>query len=204
MRLESHILKAIEANDRGSVDEALMHATIAIDATARKLFNKTGKRAYKDCIRKYYWIIERFIGEGLNIEETKWTHLQLDDGHGKSIINPDFADIIYHVFRCSHAHGDEIPIKFELIPSFDGYFQWNIEIVNNGVRMPDTVVWALLAVSVFAKINSDIKTYGDHWISWGSKVIGTTTFVIKDYWGKEDELKNFFSPRPALRVKLAL
>jgi len=99
MKLEEHVLCALEAYDRGSKEEALMHATIAIDATARNLLKKKGKSAYKDCIRTYLWLVERFIGEGLNLEDTKFSHIKLDDGNGKIIANPDLADVIYHVFR---------------------------------------------------------------------------------------------------------
>lgn len=200
MKLETHVLKAIEANDRGDKDDALLHATIAINATARKLFNDGGNQSYKKCIRQYYWIIERFIGEGLNLTKTRWTHLDLDNGHGKKIPEPDLADIIYHVFRCNDAHATEIPISFEILPSKSGYYEWHIDIVNKGVRMPDTIIWALLAVSIFSYVNSDITTEGEHWLSWGNDTIGNTTFIVKDHWGKEDELRSFFLDKPTLSV----
>jgi hypothetical protein len=52
--LEDHILSAIDAFDRDCKDEALMHASIAIDGTARNIFSKkkVGKQDYKSCLRQ--------------------------------------------------------------------------------------------------------------------------------------------------------
>ncbi len=205
MKLEEHVLSAIQAFDRNKKDEALMHASIAIDGTSRKLFSKqqTSNKDYKSCIRQYWWIIERFIGDGINLEETQWTNVKLDNGHGKLIINPDLADIIYHIFRCSHVHGKEIPIGYELLPAEDGLSTWVIG-RDSRVHMPERIIWALLAVSVFCKANSEIKTDGEYYLSWGSEKlgIGITKFVIKDWWGREDDLRAFFSERPCIRIKL--
>lgn len=204
MRLEDHVLKAIDAFERGEKDHALMHASISIDATAKNLFpNETsGKKAYKKCIRQYWWLIERFIGEGLNLEDTKFTNLKLDNGYGKFISEPDLADVIYHIFRCNHAHAKEVPVNYELLPSTPGYYPWKIDRVNNGLQMPDTVIWALLAISVFCEANANIKISSEHFLSWGNNNYGIIEFKIKDYWGKEDLLKQFFQDKPSIRVKL--
>lgn len=37
------------------------------------------------------------VGEGLNFEDIKFTHLKLDDGYGEFIVNPDLADVVYHI-----------------------------------------------------------------------------------------------------------
>lgn len=204
MKLEKHVLLAIDSFMRGEKEEALLHASFAIDGTARNFFSKDmiGKQDYKSCLRQYWWIIERFIGEGLNLEETKFTNLKLDDGHGELISAPDLVDIVYHIFRCNLAHAREIPINFELLSVEDGSSRWEIDRVNNGVKMPERVIWALLAVSVFSKANAEIATQSDHLLTWGSKDIGYTEFKIKDWWGKEDKLKEFFSDKPQSRIKL--
>jgi hypothetical protein len=89
MKLERHVLTALDAFDRGDKEDALLHATIAIDGTAKKLLNKKGKKYYKKCISQYWWLVERFISEGLNLEDTKFTYLKIDDGqfHIKIHIN---------------------------------------------------------------------------------------------------------------------
>jgi hypothetical protein len=201
LKLEQHVLKAIEAFCRGDKNEALMHATFSIEGTARKYFSNTdsGKKTYKECLRQYWWIIERFIGEGFNLEETKFTHLNLVDGKGKTISNPDFSDIVYHVFRCNHAHAKDVPIIFNLSPINK---TWIFDRINSGLQMPEDIIWALLAVSVFCKANADIQTQGEHFLSWGGGNRIHTEFKIKDYWGKENKLKEFFSDKPINRVKI--
>lgn len=202
MKLERHVLTALDAFDRGDKEDSLLHATIAIEGTAKKLFQKGGKKCYKECIRQYWWLVERFIGEGLNLEDTKFTYLKIDDGYGEFIQDPDFADIIYHIFRCSHAHAEPVPLHYELLSSTDGKYPWLLDRKNNSVRMPDTVIFALLGISVFCKANADIVTNSEHFLSWGNSDIGVKVFKIKDYWGKEDEIKKFFSDKPQTRVKI--
>lgn len=208
MRLEQHVLHAIDDFDQGKKDSALMHACFAIDGTARKIFpkNGVGRQGYKNCIRKYWWLVEPFIGSGLNLEETKWTHITLDDGHGKKIIDPDLADIIYHVFRCSHAHAEEVPLRYELLPVSDGYSTWAVGIDDGSLQMPERIIWALLAISVFSGVNSDIKTDGDYYLTWGSESlgIGIHRFVIKEWWGREDDMRGFLSQFNHIRVKMVL
>lgn len=204
MKLEKHVLSAIDAWGRGDKEEALMHASFAIDATARNLYSKAraGRNDYLSCLREYWWIIERFIGGGLNLEDTKFTHLKLKDDKDVLIPEPDLADVVYHIFRCKNAHADEIPKNYELLPSKPGGHVWLIDRVNNSLRMPDTIVWALLAVSVFCKANAKIKTEGEYWLEWGSEGVGFKKFLIREFWGQEVELKSFFSDKPQTRIKL--
>lgn len=202
MKLETHVLRALESFERGEKDDALMHATFAIEGTAKKLFGKGGKEAYKKCLRTYWWLIERFIGEGLNLEDTKFTYLKLDNGHGKNIESPDLADIVYHIFRCSHSHADEVPLKYQLLPKESGVYPWFLDRVNTGLRMPEAIIFALLAVSVFCKTNAAVKTVGEHHLTWGSDQLGYEKYALKEFWGKEDDIKTFFSTRPQTRVTI--
>lgn len=199
MTLQEHVLKAIKDYKQGETDSALMHACIAIDATARNLYRgtKIGKKEYKDCIQNYIWIIEPMMGNGINLEETIWSNVEVDNGYGKIINNPDLADIIYHIFRCSHTHGKEVSKNYELLPMVDGKLAWQ---VGGGIiRMPILIIHALLAVSVFSKVNNGIKTSGNYYLP-----LGKEEFIIKDWWGKEDDFRSFLSkkiPNPT-RVKI--
>lgn len=204
MKLEKHILYAFDDYFAQKQDSALMHACMAIDATAKKFYShtKSSKRDYKNLIRNYYWIIEPMIGAGLNLEETKWGNLEIDDGYGKIIEKPDFADVIYHVFRCNDAHAQPIPKNYGLLPTSDGHSKWHI--ADNVLYMPDRVIWALISVSVFSKANADVKTDGDYYLSWGSESLGMKLekFVLRDWWGREDDLRLFFAKQNIIRVKL--
>ena len=204
MNIDQHVLYAIDDYFAGKRDSALMHASFAIDATARKLFGskRAGRREYKDCLRNYYWIIEPMMGGGLNLEETRWQNLRIDDGNGKVIVDPDFADIIYHVFRCTHAHAGEVAAGFELLPVQDGHSRW---IVADGVlKMPERVIWSLLAVSLFCRANSDVSSATPHYLTWGSDSlgIGIHKFLIAEHWGKEDGFREFLTSYPQIRVRV--
>jgi hypothetical protein len=204
MELEKHVLSAIDDYNLGKPDSALMHACTAIEGTARHLYSKdtAGKSDYNKCIRTYYWIIEPMMSGCVNLEDTKWDNVEVDDGHGKSIKSPDLADIIYHIFRCSHAHSKPVPKNYQLLPAVDGYSQWLL--ADGMIHMPERIIWALLGVSVFSKANAGIRTSGDYYLSWGSEApgLGIAKFVIKDWWGREDDFKGFVSKHNMPRVKL--
>lgn len=205
MRIQDHVIFSIEAFNRGEKDHALMHACIAIDATACELFSKqrATNQDYKKCIRDYYWLIQPFLGGGLDFNVTKFSHITLDNGYGGQISDPDLADVIYHIFRCNTAHGKEIPLSYQLLPVSDGVTPWRFG-VNNTLQMPERIIWALLAVSVFAKVNSSLQSEGDYFLSWGSDIlgIGTTKFEIKDHWGEEDVIKSFLAQHPQTYVDI--
>lgn len=204
MKLEDYVLKAIDDYESGKLDFALMNSCIAIDATARNLFkkDKATRKDYKDCIRNYYWIIEPMIGDGLNLEETRWDNLNVDDGYGKRIEHPDLADIVYHIFRCNHAHGNPVPEGYKLLPVADGYSRWVI--VGDTLYMPERLLWALLAVSVFSKANLGIQTTENYKLTWGAETLGIPIhdFVIQDWWGREDDFRKFMERQKHIRVKL--
>ena len=205
MKLEQHVLSAIDDFEQGKVEGALLHACLAIDATARKIFptGAGGKLDYKNCIRQYYWLLEAFCSAGINLEETKWTNVKLDNGHGKLIVDPDLADLIYHKFRCSQAHAEEIPVGFELIPVINNTSKWIIGIQDGSVRMPAGVIWGLLAIAVFSKVNSGIPTQGEYFLTYSSGASGVDEkFLIRDWWGREDEVKVILARYPRPRVKL--
>jgi hypothetical protein len=191
MRVSQHVVCAIDDIEGGKFDSALMHACIAIDATAKRIpgaSNGVGNR-YRECLRYYYWIIEPMIGTGINLVDTRFDNIQL---RGRT---PDFADLIYEVFRCSHAHGDEVPPEFSVLPTRGPYgSEWLLG--KDELHMPDRVVWALLAVVVFAQVNGGEKTTGAYYLS-----IAEQRFLIRDWWGREDEFRTAATRYNKNRVK---
>ncbi|MDO8739975.1 MAG: hypothetical protein Q7J54_00180 [Candidatus Woesearchaeota archaeon] len=203
MRIEQHVIKSFDDFLQNEFDAALLHACIALDGTAQKYVKKVdaGREDYVKLIRDYYWIIEPMIGAGLNLEETKFRRLTIMKSN-KPITDPDFADVVYNIFRCSHAHGKEIPAGYGFLPVEDGKSYWQFG--DNIFYMPTRAIWALLAISIFAKTNKNIKTNTNHFLTWGSQTlgIGEYKFHLKDYWGEEDKIRNFFSKQNLIRVKL--
>lgn len=188
MELSQHVLKAIKDCGQSDSDSALLHACLAIEATARNLYGFGGRKAYKDCIRQYLWIVEAMMGYGLNLKETTWGNAKVDDGYGGLVVVNSFEDIIYHIFRCNNAHAKPVTQNYELLPILDNKMHWQIG--GGFIRMPENVLWALLAISVFSGKNSSIKTSGNYFLTLGGE-----TFVIKDWWGREDDFKIFLNKR---------
>jgi hypothetical protein len=192
VKISDHVLHAIADADRGYFEPALLHACIAIDATARRLFPAMmiGAR-YVSTLRGYYWLLEPMIGVGLNLENTRFGNVGL-----KKNPNPDLAEIIYEIFRCNHAHGDAVPIKFSVTRSHGGWDStW--EIAHGELHMPDRVLWALLGIAVFSKANAGESTAGNAWLS-----LGDEHFPIAEWWGREDDFRPIATRYNTRRVKL--
>src|SRR6266436_1434290 len=62
--------------------------------------------------------------------------------------------------------------------------------------MPDRVVWALLAVAVFAEVNRSEKNTGSYYLS-----LGTEQFSICDWWGREKDFRPVADRYNKIRVK---
>jgi len=193
MKLSEHVLCAIDDADSKKFDAALLHACIAIDATSRRLYPAEARvgRRYIDCLRSYYWLLEPMMGAGINLVETRFSNIKL-----RNTASPDFAEIVYEIFRCSQAHGDEVPSQFSVTRSEGGFYsEWLL--ADGEVHMPDRVVWALLAVAVFSKVNGGERTTGDYYLS-----LGDERFPIRDWWGREDDFRATADKYNKVRVKL--
>jgi hypothetical protein len=193
MKLSEHVLYAIDDAGAKKFDAALLHACIAIDATSKRLYpsERRAGRRYIKCLRAYYWIIEPMIGAGINLVETRFTNIRL-----RNTASPDLAEVIYVIFRCSHAHGDEVPPNFSVLPSQGGFGStWGLG--DGELHLPDRVVWALLAISVFSKVNKGERTTGSYYLS-----LGDEQFPISEWWGREDEFRTTAAKYNQTRVKL--
>lgn len=193
MKVSDHVKAAIDDANAGKIESALLHACIAIDATSRAMFphERSVGRRYTQCLRAYYWLLEPMIGGGINLEETRFGNIE-----SMKAKEPDLAEIIYEIFRCNHAHGDEVPLQFSLIKT-EGPFGSTWLYAQDRLHMPDRIVWALLAVAVFARANVSQSSTGSYYLTYG-----VTKFVIKDSWGKEDQVRDLFIDAERPRVTM--
>ncbi|HJZ57167.1 MAG TPA: hypothetical protein VKE74_19515 [Gemmataceae bacterium] len=192
MRLAEQVMCAIADADAGKFDSALLHACIAVDATSKRLFpsEKQVVIRYVNSLRSYYWLLEPMTG-GINLVETRFSNLKL-----KNNPSPDFAEIIYEVFRCNHAHCDEVPAAFSVTLSPGAFYsKWVLK--PDELHMPDRVLWALLSVVVFSRVNRAEKTLGGAYLS-----LGSDRFPIANWWGREDEFRPVADRYITVRVKL--
>ena len=185
--IESHVTSAIDDFNGGKVDNALMHACIAVDGSAQKFFSQkqSSRSAYKNFLRNYYWIIQSMVGGAIDISTTKFENIKTING----ISSPDLADIIYHIFRCIHLHGNPVPMEFDLTPVKEGASSWTF--AGERLNIPDRLVWALLAVVVLSTANKDIKSGGDYYLTLGSEAKGHDVFQLTDWWGREKDFVPF-------------
>lgn len=193
MKLSKHVLHAIDDADAHKFESALLHACIAIDATARRLYpsqRAVGAR-YVDCLRAYYWLIEPMIGAGLNLVETHFSNIKLQKTNA-----PDLAEIIYEIFRCHHAHGDEVSSNFSIVVT-QGGFRSTWRLARGELHIPDRILWALLAVALFSRVNAGEKTTGDAYLS-----LGDERFPIAQWWGRETDFRPIADRHNQVRVKL--
>lgn len=194
MKIAEHVQLAIELLEAGRFDPALLHACIAIDATAkRRTPSEKGRARYVRCIRDYYWLIEPMLGAGIDLVETRWGNVPLQKRP-----EPEWAEIVYEVFRCSHAHGDEVPPQFSVTPpTGEDRYRWRIG--NGELHMPSTVVPALLAVAVLSEVNEREKA---HKLGTYTLILAHKHYVVDEWWGREKDFRPIADSENQVRVKL--
>ncbi|MBI5276579.1 MAG: hypothetical protein HY854_08960 [Burkholderiales bacterium] len=195
MRIAEHVGYAIDHMEQGKFDPALLHACIAIDATAKRLY-PTEKRVrvrYVRCLRDYYWLIEPMLGAGINLVDTKWGNVPLS-----RTPTPDWAEVVYEIFRCSHAHGDEVPPEFSVEP-LPGQFQHRWRFGRGELHMPTTVVFALIGVAVVARVNEREKIHklGTYYLT-----LGRGKYIVDEWWGREDDFRPIADKENQVRVTI--
>jgi hypothetical protein len=198
MKIEDHIFAGIEAFQRGEQEHALLHACIVIDSSSQKFYgiDKSEKSSYINFIRNYYWILEPMMGSGLNLDDTYFHNVPVYLNKEKTIENLDIAAFIYYIFRCTQAHGKEIPTQYKLSSrEKDGSLYFHI--ANNRLHVPETLIWGLLSICVFCKANIDIKTDTKHYFN-----LGLNQFCIADWWGLEDHFRPIAVKHNPTRVTL--
>lgn len=181
MTIGEYVRCAIDDYYHGEkLHSSLLHACIAVDGTASKIFPTitSNRQRYVACIRQYYWIVQAMGLPGVDLINTQWKNVQL-----QKINNPDLAEIIYEIFRCNHAHGSEHPIDFELIKCV-GTNQIKASFGWDTLKLPDTIIFALLGIAVFAKVNHDQTTNPDYFLT-----LEQEKFPINVWWGREDDFR---------------
>jgi hypothetical protein len=179
----------------GKTEAALLHACNSIDFTAKLLYPSeiSGGKRFVRCIREYYWLVEPMMGVGLNLVDTRFDNIHIP----KLKVPPDFADIVYSIHRCSHAHGNEVAPEYELLPTHGPYgAEWRMR--AGSLQIPDRVIWALTSVAVFCRENRRHHGWGEtRELTWAEE-----KFPIANWWGREQDIKPLASRWNTARVKI--
>ena len=190
-------LAAIEDGSANRFDSAVLRACIALDASSQAHFTtkKSTKTQFKNFVREYYWLLQMMQGGGVDLEKTRFDNAALTS-NGKAIVNPDFADVIYHAYRCDLVHEGDFRSGFDVSLSSANSAEWLI--ADNMLVMPSRILWGLVAVCVFAKSNSDLTSSSGHNLTWTANSFGrpTFTFILQESWGQEDKLRELLKQYP--------
>ncbi len=193
MNVGNSVRLAINSFEDGELDSSVLHACNAVDGTAGKVMGRTmGNRdRFTKLLRDHYWLMEPTAIPGINLVETRFTNVPLP-GCG----DPDFADIVYRIHRCTHGHGDELPGGFELTPCpLVGVTR--ITLADGRLHLPDRLVFGLLFVAVLHPVNRGESVPGSYYLT-----LEKETFPINDWWGRADDFRPIAARYTTVREKL--
>ncbi|MGN7100330.1 hypothetical protein ACTHR6_01890 [Ralstonia holmesii] len=195
MKISDHIKHSLDACDRSELDQAMLFVCLAVDGTSKKMYpniTRVGER-FRKFIDENLDIIELMFG-GLNLEETVFP---FKDAKGK--IGIGFADIVYEKFRCSLAHGDELPDGFGVsVQIAAGHQQFLVDIQKQAMTLPQSAIYALGLACVLAPSNADQKI-GTNQYHYRDPI---NTYVVDRWWGKADCARKIMDFEGQIRVKM--
>ncbi|WP_051961617.1 hypothetical protein [Methylobacter sp. BBA5.1] len=195
MKISEHIKSSLDASDRRELDQAMLFACLAVDGTAKKMYpdiKRVGDR-FRKFITDHLDIIELMHG-GINLEETVFP---FPDSKGN--IGIKFEDIVYEKFRCSLAHGDELPDGYGItVKVADGVQQFMIDIEGQSMTLPESVIYALGLPCVLAPVNTQQKI-GSNLYHYRDPI---NQYVIDRWWGMIDCARKIMDFEQQVRVKM--
>jgi hypothetical protein len=195
MKISDHIRSSLDSTDRRELDQAMLFACAAIDGTAKKTYpdiDQVGKR-FKKFITDNIDIVELMFG-GFNLQDTVFPF-----PNNRGQVGIKIEDIIYEKFRCSLAHGDELPEGYGItIKVEEGIQQGLIDFGNSSMTLPESVIYALGLPCVLAPVNVDQKV-GDNRYHYRDPI---NHYVIDRWWGKVDCAREIMDFESLVRVKM--
>jgi len=195
MKIADHIKSSLDACDNKELEKAMLFVCLAIDGTSKKMYSNifsVGKR-FRKFIVDHLDIIELMYG-GLNLKETIFP---FKDYRGN--IGIKFEDIIYEKFRCSLAHGNEIPDGYGLtVKVAGGIQQFKIDIKKQSMTMPESLIYALGLPCVLAPVNSDQRIGSDSYYYCDP----VNYYVVDRWWGKLECARAIMDFESQVRVKI--
>jgi len=195
MKISDHIKSSLDATDRKELDQAMLFACLAVDGTEKKMYPSisiVGDR-FRKFIVDHLDIIELMHG-GLNLEKTLFPFK-----NNKGSIGIKFEDIVYEKFRCSLAHGGEMPEGYGItIKVAEGIQQFMVNIKDQSMTLPESAIYALGLPCVLAPVNANQKI-GSNLYHYRDPI---NHFVIDRWWGKVDCARQIMDFDKQVKVKM--
>lgn len=191
MKIEKSVRKALEEFIKGDSECAMLFTCISIDGTARKIYPKWGSnKRFTQFIRNNYDILSELLLPGLDFENIRWS-VEVDNPKAPGGV--DFADIIYGVHRCCHAHGECLQDGFELLPNYaQKNHKFTMEVKPGFVRFTDYIILALLAITVLEPVNKDLF---NPLLNQYMLPIKNEKHVVNEWWGKREHIRSLLPKR---------
>jgi hypothetical protein len=193
MRLEDRVRLAFDLGINKDFLAMMAIALPAIDATAKKKYNRGGRSSFRNFLKENYDVFQWFSGGSLDFAIMRFPELKDSLTDGRKISNPDLADVLYYVYRCSLAHGQDISDACAIIPrGVEGDFNYRFDKDGNFINLPEPIAWAVLASIVLADVNSDIVTRSSHHFTL--LFPPNLYFLNVDlFWGEKEKLSKIAS-----------
>ena len=194
MKIADHIKASLDACDSKELDKAMLFACLAVDGTAKKMYPnlRVGER-FRKFIVDHLDIVELIYG-GINLQETVFP---FKDAKGK--IGVKFEDIVYEKFRCSLAHGDELPDGYDItVKVAEGIQQFMIDIEGQSMTLPESAIYSLGLPCVLAPPNADQKI-GSNAYHYRDPL---NHYVVDRWWGKIECARKIMDFENQVKVKM--
>lgn len=195
MKISDYIKHSLDACDERDLDRAMHFACVAIDGTAKKLYPdimQVGER-YRKFIVDHLDIIELMFG-GFDLHQTIFPFQS-----NKGRIGLKFEDIVYEKFRCSTAHGDELPEGYGIASKISSdIHECIIDVATKSIILPETVIYALGLPCVLSPVNANqrIGKNSYHYLD------GINHYVVDRWWGKIDCARSIMDFSNQIKVKI--
>lgn len=155
MSIAKRVEDAIEKLTSEDADGALIPCSIAIDATAQKIYGKPGRGSFKGFIRDNMKLITRIAFNGTTIENLNLNVPQrVLEATPEMKTNSDglcgVDEILYHVVRCGLLHQATLPQGFHI------HFQdrGGIKVENDHLEISGSIILGLLIAVVCSSVNN--------------------------------------------------
>lgn len=180
----------------------MLHVCNAVDGTAGKAYPSKGSNwRFTTFLRDHYSILGPMGCPNIDVVNQRFpVNLPNPKALGGQ---PDLADVIYGIHRCSHGHGQELPGGFELITDTGGpagHTRMRVD-TRGHVQLSDRLIYGLLAVVIMAPQNANLRIPDGYYLTYGRNKV---EMLVNEWWGRANDFPTIAATDPTISVLLDL